>query len=74
MTKKFRYILIFLILACLTGFAVWKYTFKKSESNVASRKTEVTIDASGLFCRPLKQMKILQISIISTRSCWFPVL
>ncbi len=49
MSKKIRYILIFLILAFLTGVAVWKYTFKESESNVASRRTEVTIDAPGLL-------------------------
>jgi len=49
MSKKIWYILVFLILALITGVAVWKYTFKESESNVASHKTEVTIDAPGLL-------------------------
>ena len=49
MSKKIRYILIFLILAFITGVAVWKYTFKESESNVASHRTEVTIDAPRLL-------------------------
>ena len=49
MSKKIRYILIFLVLALIAAVAVWKYTFKDSESNVASHKTEVTIDAPKLL-------------------------
>lgn len=49
MSKKFRLILIFLILALIAAVAAWKYTFKDSESNVASHKTEVTIDAAKLL-------------------------
>jgi len=29
----------------LAAFAAWKYTFRKSESSVASRKTDITIEA-----------------------------
>ena len=49
MSKKIRYVLIFLVLALIAAVAAWKYTFKVSESNVASHKTEVTIDASRLL-------------------------
>jgi hypothetical protein len=49
MSKKIRYILIFLALALLAAVAVWKYTFKDSETNVASHKTEVTIGAPQLL-------------------------
>jgi hypothetical protein len=49
MSKKIRYILIFLVLALIAAVVVWKYTFKESESNVASHKTEVTIDAPKLL-------------------------
>lgn len=49
MSKKIRYILIFLVLALIAAVAVWKYTFKESASNVASRKTEVTIEATKLL-------------------------
>jgi hypothetical protein len=49
MSNKIRYILIFLVLALIAVVAVWKYTFKVSESNVASHKTEVTIDAPKLL-------------------------
>jgi hypothetical protein len=49
MSKKIRYILIFLVLALIAAVAAWKYTFKNSESNVASHKTEVTIDATRLL-------------------------
>jgi hypothetical protein len=49
MSKKIRYILIFLALALIAAVAVWKYTFKESESNVDSHKTEVTIDAAKLL-------------------------
>ncbi len=34
---------------CIAAVAAWKYTFKDSESNVASHKTEVTIDAQSLL-------------------------
>jgi hypothetical protein len=49
MSKKIRYILIFLVLALIAAVAVWKYTFKESESNVSSHKTEFTIDAATLL-------------------------
>jgi hypothetical protein len=49
MSKKIRYILLFLALALIAAVAVWKYTFKESESNVASHKTDVTIDAPLLL-------------------------
>lgn len=49
MSKKIRYILIFLVLALIAAVAVWKYTFKESESNVSSRKTQVTINAPELL-------------------------
>jgi hypothetical protein len=49
MSKKIRYILIFLILALIVAVAAWMYIFKDSESNVASHKTEVTIDAPKLL-------------------------
>jgi hypothetical protein len=49
MSKKIRYILIFLALALIAAVSVWKYTFKESASNVSSRKTEVTIDAPKLL-------------------------
>jgi len=48
MQKKFRYILVFLILALVAAYAAWKYTFKESESNVSSRKTDITIEAPAL--------------------------
>ncbi len=49
MSKKFRYILIFLVVALIAAVAMWKYTFKESESNVASHKTDVTIEAPVLL-------------------------
>jgi hypothetical protein len=49
MSKRIRYILIFLVLALVAAVAAWKYTFKDSEANVASHKTEVTIDAPKLL-------------------------
>jgi len=49
MSKKIRYIVIFLILALIAAVAAWKYTFKESEASVASHKTEVTIDAPSLL-------------------------
>jgi len=49
MSKRIRFILVFLIVALIAAVAAWKYTFKKSESNVASHKTEVTIDAPELL-------------------------
>jgi hypothetical protein len=49
MTKKFWYFLAFLIVGMLVAIAAWKYTFKKSESSVASRKTDITIEASLLL-------------------------
>lgn len=49
MSNKIRYILIFLVLALLAAAAAWIYTFRKTNPNVASEKTEVTIDAAKLL-------------------------
>jgi hypothetical protein len=49
MSKKIRYILVFLVLALIAAVAVWKYTFKKSETSVASHKTDITVDAPMLL-------------------------
>ena len=49
MSKKIRYILIFLFLAFIAAFITWKYTFKKSELNVSSHKTDIIIDAPLLL-------------------------
>jgi hypothetical protein len=42
-------IVLFVSLALLTAFLAWKYTFKKSETSVASRKEDVETDASRLI-------------------------
>jgi hypothetical protein len=49
MSKKILYIIVFLVVALMAAVAVWIYVFKDSESNVASHKTEVTIDAPKLL-------------------------
>ncbi len=49
MSNKIRYILVFLVLAFIAAAAAWVYTFRKSDTNVASDKTEVTIGASELL-------------------------
>jgi hypothetical protein len=49
MSNKIRYILVFLVLAFIAAAAAWVYTFRKSETNVASDKTEVTIKAQELL-------------------------
>jgi|WetSurMetagenome_2_1015567.scaffolds.fasta_scaffold129627_2 hypothetical protein len=49
MSKKVWYILAFLILAFMAAFVAWKYTFKKSETSMASRKTDITIEAALLL-------------------------
>jgi hypothetical protein len=49
MPKRLRYILALLILGMLVAPAAWKYAFRKSESSVASRKTDITIEASFLL-------------------------
>jgi hypothetical protein len=49
MSKKIRYILIFLLLAFIAAVFAWKYTFKKSELSVASHKTDITIEANVLL-------------------------
>ena len=49
MPKRLRYILALLILGMLVALAAWKYTFRKSESSVASLKTDITIEASLLL-------------------------
>ena len=49
MTKRLRYFVTFLILGMLVAIAAWKYAFKKSELSMASRKTDITIEASLLL-------------------------
>jgi hypothetical protein len=48
MKPKYAYFLVFIILALLAVVLVWKYTFRKSEPNVASQKTDVEIQAVKL--------------------------
>jgi hypothetical protein len=49
MSKKLRYIIIFLVLAVIAVVAAWMYTFRVSKPSVASRKTDVTISAPALL-------------------------
>jgi hypothetical protein len=49
MSKRIRYILVFLILALIAAVAAWIYIFRESKPDVASRKTEITIDAPKLL-------------------------
>ncbi len=49
MKGKLRYILAFLVFALLGTYAIWKYTFRESDKNVASEKPDYAITASGLL-------------------------
>jgi len=49
MSKKTGIIILFVVLAFLAAFIVWKYTFRKSETNAASKKTDFYLDASTLL-------------------------
>jgi hypothetical protein len=48
MKTKYRYILSFVFLALLATVLIWKYTFRKSDTSVASQKATVEIAASKL--------------------------
>jgi len=48
MRKMYRYIPVIVLLGFAFAYAAWRYTFRDSESSVAGRKTDITIDASGL--------------------------
>jgi hypothetical protein len=49
MSKKFRYILVFLILALISAIVVWKYTFRKAEVSMESKKPDFKLEASRLL-------------------------
>jgi len=49
MRNKFRYIIAFIVVAIIAFILVWKYTFRKTESSVASQKAEVEITAAELL-------------------------
>jgi len=49
MSKKLRYVVIFLVLAIIAAGFAWWYTFRETDRNVASYKTDVTIDAASLL-------------------------
>ena len=49
MKNKYRYILAFLILALVAAVFTWRYTFRKSDPSVASKKADVEMDASSLL-------------------------
>jgi len=49
MKNKYRYIIAFVILALLGAILVWKYTFRKTESSVASQKADYSVTSSGLL-------------------------
>lgn len=49
MKTRYRYLLAFVILAAAAAVFVWKYTFRPSESSVASKKADVEIAASELL-------------------------
>ena len=49
MSNKVKYILIFLALGFLAAVIAWKYTFRKSESSVSSKKADLTIEAPALL-------------------------
>jgi len=48
MSKKFRYVLAFLILALISVLIVWKYTFRKAEVSMESRKPDFKLEAYRL--------------------------
>lgn len=49
MKIRFRYILAFVVLAVAAAVFVWKYTFRPSDSSVASQKADVEIEATELL-------------------------
>jgi hypothetical protein len=49
MKKKYIVLLILIALAAASAVTVWKYTFRKAESSVVSKKADVEIAASDLL-------------------------
>jgi hypothetical protein len=49
MKFKYGYFLIFLIIALVAAFLVWKYTFRKSETSMVDQKPEFELKASVLI-------------------------
>ncbi len=49
MSKKLRYVIIFMVLAVIAAVAAWMYTFRVSKPSVASSKTDRTISADELL-------------------------
>jgi hypothetical protein len=49
MKNKFRYIIVFIALALLAAIVAWRYTFRKTESSVASQKADYTLEVSDLL-------------------------
>jgi hypothetical protein len=49
MSKKAAYILVFILIAIGIAFAVWKYTFRKSETSVISKKSEIVTTAAAIL-------------------------
>jgi len=49
MSKKIWLIILFIVLALIAAFIVWRYTFRKSETTAASMKTDFYLDASTLL-------------------------
>jgi hypothetical protein len=49
MKARFRYLIAFVILALIAAVLTWKYTFRKTETSVASQKADVEITASELL-------------------------
>lgn len=46
-----RLLLVLIVLGAIVGTGTWLYVFKKSDSNVASRKVDVEITAKNLVAR-----------------------
>ena len=49
MSKKSAYILVFILIAIGIAFAVWKYTFRKSETSVIAKKAEIETTAAAIL-------------------------
>jgi hypothetical protein len=49
MSRKIIILLVLALLALVAAIFVWKWTFKKSETNVASKKADVEIAAAALI-------------------------
>ena len=49
MSKKTVYILVFILVAIGIAFAVWKYTFRTSETSVASKKPDIETTAAAIL-------------------------